>query len=164
MQPYMSRSEAKMRGMSQYFTGIPCKNGHTTYRYTASGACAGCIREYNRPVENSTMQIRKRLRDEFVQKRFRLYETDHSLFLASVWAKGLEIVPALTIADVDTKLQPSDRSAGTGMFAFLCHPSHIEELHSIAAGLMRAHSPYTAQQLAAAREKFISLGGDPDNP
>ena len=164
MQPYMSRSAAKLQGLSQYFTGIPCKNGHTTYRYTASGACAGCIREYNRPVENSTMQIKKKLREEFVQKRFRLYETDRELFAASVWARGLEIIPALSLADVDLKLQPSDRTAGTGMFAFLCHPSHIDELHSIARGLMRAHSPYSAQQIAEARKKFIELGGDPDNP
>lgn len=27
---------------TKYFTGKPCKNGHTTYRYTASAICADC--------------------------------------------------------------------------------------------------------------------------
>lgn len=39
----ISRAEAKRAGLNRYFTGIPCKNGHVDFRYTASGACKGCI-------------------------------------------------------------------------------------------------------------------------
>ena len=164
MNPYINRSEAKARRLSQYFTGVPCKNGHLTYRYTSSGACAGCIREHNRPVENSVMSVRKQLRAEFVQKRFRLFESDVGVFGTSVWAMSVELVPAVTLADVTLNVAASDRAAGTGMYAFMCHPSHIEELIAIARSLTHAHSNLTAEQVADARARFIALGGDPDAP
>lgn len=163
MQLYMSRNEAKLLGVTQYFTGIKCKNGHLTYRYTSSGACAACIREHNRPVENSIMQVRKKIRDEFAQKRFRLYDGDYEIFAASVWSKGLEIISALTQSDIDPKLQPTDRQAGTGLYAFMCHPSHIEELQSVAASLRAARSTITPEVLERARAKWIALGGNPDS-
>lgn len=37
-----SRAEAFAVGGTKYYTGKPCSTGHVTYRYTASGACAGC--------------------------------------------------------------------------------------------------------------------------
>lgn len=30
-------------GEKQYFTGIPCKNGHTCNRFTSSGGCTKCV-------------------------------------------------------------------------------------------------------------------------
>lgn len=164
MDTFIIRSEAKARRLTQYFTGIPCKNGHLTYRYTASGACAGCIREHNRPIEGSVMSVRRQLREEFVQKRFRLYESDAGVFGAAVWAMSAELVQAISLPDVTLNISPTDRTAGTGMYAFLCHPSHIEELQTIANGMMRAHMDVTDEQLAKARLEFIELGGDPDAP
>jgi len=40
------RSEAKERGLKKYFTGKPCKHGHTCERVTLSGACLECYRNY----------------------------------------------------------------------------------------------------------------------
>lgn len=163
MKPYTSRSEAKAQGLTQYFTGVPCKNGHLTYRYTSSGACAGCIREHNKPTANSVISVRKQLRSEFVQKRFRLYESDVGIFGTSVWAMATEILPGVGLSDVALNVAPSDRAGGTGMYAFMCHPSHIEELLSIAINLVRKHNNLTDEQVANARAKFIALGGDPDS-
>ena len=36
------QAEAQARGEKTYATGTPCRNGHLTYRYTSSGACAEC--------------------------------------------------------------------------------------------------------------------------
>lgn len=36
------RSEAKAAGIARYFTGVPCKYGHTTERQTSDGACIVC--------------------------------------------------------------------------------------------------------------------------
>ena len=36
------RSEAKAAGLGRYFTGTPCKHGHTAERQTSDGACVVC--------------------------------------------------------------------------------------------------------------------------
>lgn len=36
------RLNAARSGITKYYTGKPCKRGHVTYRYTASGMCAEC--------------------------------------------------------------------------------------------------------------------------
>jgi hypothetical protein len=41
MEP-ITRAEAKAKGLKQYFTGKPCKRGHTAKRYTSIGACITC--------------------------------------------------------------------------------------------------------------------------
>lgn len=37
------RRVAQSIGLSEYFTGNPCKNGHIARRKTANGACARCV-------------------------------------------------------------------------------------------------------------------------
>lgn len=38
----MTRREAAEKGLTKYFTGRPCKRGHLTHRYVASGNCSKC--------------------------------------------------------------------------------------------------------------------------
>ena len=38
----VSRAEAKARGSSSYYTGKPCKHGHTEKRWTIDGGCSAC--------------------------------------------------------------------------------------------------------------------------
>lgn len=33
---------ARENGLTRYYTGEPCQNGHTSGRYTKSGVCVGC--------------------------------------------------------------------------------------------------------------------------
>jgi len=37
-----SVAEAKVLGSNKYYTGVPCKHGHLTYRYTKDRICATC--------------------------------------------------------------------------------------------------------------------------
>jgi hypothetical protein len=39
----VTREEAIARGFVKYYTGVPCKHGHDTYRYTTSGGCQYCV-------------------------------------------------------------------------------------------------------------------------
>lgn len=41
-------SQAKIRKLKFYYTGIPCCNGHRTQRYTADKHCVECKRIKNR--------------------------------------------------------------------------------------------------------------------
>jgi hypothetical protein len=40
------RATAKAEGKTTYFTGRPCKNGHLTFRQTASGSCVDCAKVF----------------------------------------------------------------------------------------------------------------------
>lgn len=40
----ISRTEARARGLTHFFTGKPCKHGHTSRRFTSSAACVDCKR------------------------------------------------------------------------------------------------------------------------
>lgn len=40
--PIMTRKEAVKEGLSKYWTGSVCVNGHIRQRYSASGICTGC--------------------------------------------------------------------------------------------------------------------------
>jgi hypothetical protein len=37
-----TRKQAKEQGSKTYFTGLPCKHGHTVFRYTSGGHCSEC--------------------------------------------------------------------------------------------------------------------------
>jgi 5-methylcytosine-specific restriction endonuclease McrA len=41
----IGRDEASKRGLTYYFTGKPCTNGHIAPRYVNDGACAECAKE-----------------------------------------------------------------------------------------------------------------------
>ena len=40
----ITKSDAKSHGLTTYFTGKPCKHGHISPRYVASGMCKECSR------------------------------------------------------------------------------------------------------------------------
>lgn len=46
-QKIISRDEAIELGLSKYFSGVPCKNGHVRERQTVYGNCLGCMAEAN---------------------------------------------------------------------------------------------------------------------
>lgn len=55
-----TRKEAMQAFSGKYCTNLPCINGHTTYRYTDTGACAACVRGYNKKL--SAEGFRNRIR------------------------------------------------------------------------------------------------------
>ena len=48
----ISRAEARAQGLSEYYTGKPCKHGHLTVRVVLDAKCRQCKRDRNnRPSE-----------------------------------------------------------------------------------------------------------------
>ena len=47
----ISRKEAKLKGLTKYFTGKPCKNGHSAYR-KIDGGCSECGRIKTRSLRS----------------------------------------------------------------------------------------------------------------
>jgi hypothetical protein len=42
MPEVVTQQQAKTRGRSRFFTGLPCKNGHVAERYTNARTCVEC--------------------------------------------------------------------------------------------------------------------------
>lgn len=42
-----TREEARTKGLKTYFTGVPCKNGHTAERRTSNKQCTKCLKEWH---------------------------------------------------------------------------------------------------------------------
>lgn len=62
----MERKEAAVMGLTKYETGRPCRNGHTTYRYTASGTCSCCINGKPLNMNDNRTALSKMLAEETV--------------------------------------------------------------------------------------------------
>lgn len=45
-----TRAFAALQGHRRFFTGRPCKHGHTVARFTSSGACTACANPLSRYV------------------------------------------------------------------------------------------------------------------
>ena len=60
----ITRKEAKAQGLKKYFTGNPCKNGHTAERQTSNGICIACSNikqkeKYEADPEKARARVRK---------------------------------------------------------------------------------------------------------
>jgi hypothetical protein len=43
-----TRAEALKAGLKKYYTGVPCKFNHVSFRYTTTGACVDCVSGHGR--------------------------------------------------------------------------------------------------------------------
>ena len=50
MTTIITRKEAKIAGLTKYFTAKECRNGHLAERYVQSGSCSQCINGNLRPI------------------------------------------------------------------------------------------------------------------
>jgi 5-methylcytosine-specific restriction endonuclease McrA len=87
----ISRAEAKARGLKRWFSGEPCKQGHTAERSTAHGVCIECrlanfkawekanparrkaYIEANREKKNAKNKARRAAKPEAVRARLKAY-------------------------------------------------------------------------------------------
>ena len=82
----ISRKEAKEKGLTRYFTGIPCAAGHLSERLTSDGHCITCSRinqKKNRSTPEYKAKDRERAKKRWADpvKRAKLSETREK------WAK-----------------------------------------------------------------------------
>lgn len=64
----VTRSEARARGLTRYYTGVPCKQGHLSERSVSEGKCYECIRLRNRKYRAKDPEKFKRLQKAHREK------------------------------------------------------------------------------------------------
>jgi len=57
--PVISRDVARMANMVRYNTGLPCRKGHQSPRYTASGQCTICCENRRRGTNRGNLHSYK---------------------------------------------------------------------------------------------------------
>lgn len=144
----IERAEAKAKGLNTYFTGRPCRNGHLTYRYTLSGSCSECINGDRHAPVDPTKPARREAKAQLVLLRVRAYDGDRDNIAAAAWALAVMRYPVLLPADIDPKLLPSDKTAGTALYAFYCHAEDVAQLREIAKAAMAQHQSDVAVRRA----------------
>lgn len=135
-----SRSEARSRGLSQYFTGIPCRNGHVTYRYTQSGTCSGCIRSYSAPPEVLQQRVETRSRiGEMISFRARIHTSDLAFFRSIVIGASQVREPGVRPSDCWRNSVGTGSDNNTAVYTFSCFTEDVENLKQTALQLFKAH-------------------------
>ncbi len=101
------RDAAKKAGLTQYFTGKPCLNGHVAKRSTATGQCLECQRgsrkRYNAaPGRKEAHRLRqaKRVRDGLERAAYKRNPRSRWLAGARSRAKRSSVPFDLTAADI----------------------------------------------------------------
>jgi hypothetical protein len=60
----ISRNDAKLLGLKKYFTGVPCKNGHVSERYTDTFVCQQCVNGVRGSSQTTNLDVQiQTLRD-----------------------------------------------------------------------------------------------------
>ncbi len=120
------RYAARERGDAIYMTGKPCANNHIAHRYTSSGACSECLNPI-RPAGS------------FPLIRVRAYHDDRDVLASTAHIMALAHDPKIKLTHIDDGRVATHNAAGTGMYAFKCHPDDHTAFRELAVGLVAAH-------------------------
>lgn len=165
----ISRKDAIARGLKSYFTGEQCKHGHIAPRYVLNGGCSECIKlaNYRNPDVGIIQNARRIAIATLIRVNIRAFAKDYAALAAAAYALAIARYPQLQISDVDPKLIPKDRQAGTGLYAFNCHIDDEVALKSIGLAMLHAHTKnmdeYRQRSLQAAQGLVNSQEPDKSN-
>ena len=157
-----TRRLALRAGDSKYKTGIPCKSGHVTYRYTASGACSGCISaagieaRYGSPEKRDEAVTLREVREaavrDLVETKLRCYDADLDTLRSVAVAVTMGRHPSLERQDIISNKPPGASEGGTRLHRFNVAPSDVDQLRATAGALLNARGP----DIAAARQRMLA--------
>lgn len=114
---FKNRSDALKTGDTQYFTGKPCKYGHLSHRYTASGACAQCVSNASataREAVGITPRARARVDAQRAEERAALLRQRE---------ERAEALQHIRVANIPVR------------------PQHVDAMFELAIGLCLTHYP-----------------------
>ena len=82
--------EAKERGLKRYFTGEPCKYGHTDERKVIDRSCVTCNREKSRRHSAATKKWREENRERDLANKKKHYEDNKEVYLEKSRTQRIE--------------------------------------------------------------------------
>lgn len=167
----ITRQQAITDGLNKYFTGEPCRNGHTAERYTHSSTCQSCITQY-RPQNNSPRErsavVELRRKQDLIKIRVELNFKDVPTFKSAMWMAAFLIDQSVTEDDLLTNNSPKALSHERALYTFRTFQANHSELYKMAKDLERARAisdpiqkipmdPKMAEAIANAQESPSAL-------
>lgn len=133
----ITRQRAIKERLHKYYTGVQCKNGHISQRYTYNSVCLECIH----PKIESPLGAERALRNEQRVKRlkgigklqrakFRVENSNLTTFRILVQGLALMECAELRVTDVESKARPIYGSVFS-IWAFRVFPSMVPVLRRL---------------------------------
>lgn len=150
-----TRKQARENGHKTYFTNMPCKNDHVTYRYVQSGTCAGCIKDANSILKPDEF-VRHLAVLQLVQIKLRAYDSDIRSLTEAAWALAVMRFPMLRLTDICPRINPSFRTSDTAVYAFYCHVEDVPALREISVNFINTHSIFDKKTPSQVQQEIAS--------
>lgn len=146
-----SRKDAINAGENTYFTGVPCVNGHTAYRYTKSATCSACImanrphtatKDTPPPDENAVAVRAQTLaaRNELVLMRFRADFSDANALSEYALALTMARYPLVDPVLLRKPSKPTMTQGSNAMIGVWINPSDRPAVDQMRASLWTKHT------------------------
>lgn len=153
----VNRADAIKRNLREYFTGLPCKNGHLAKRYTQSSACYECIHPNILRPGAELRESRAAARRRMVVKKFRISHAGINTFMAQAYALALSYEGSLQMSDLETRGRVFNLCSWAGIYPVRIFPEMEPYLRPLE--LQRWEEPTSAPALAVPGEYWPE--GDP---
>lgn len=147
----ISRAEAKALGLSKYFTGQPCNNGHTSPRWTNHGTCAKCQYAKQKNKINNDPQLRAILAER-QRVRFAAKSSDPE-WRAKLFKRQYERYKVKSASDPQRKAKAAARQRAWRAAKYASDPEWRAKLLKDQCARNKAKSDSDPQWKAKVRER-----------
>lgn len=124
-----TRSQAITDQLFRYYTGIPCKRGHLSQRYTNTGACISCL---NPKIPNTLLAVRGEAKAKMKIFKVALDVCDREQYTKIVHTYAQLREPKLYESDVCPRFDPRGVDGGRWVYSFRAFPADVPYLIRIA--------------------------------
>lgn len=149
MQPQIiSRSAARGRELTRYFTGAPCKHGHIAERYTRNGECLTCS-------ANKVRRYREQYRAKCCQRlrtSYKKYRVSRLAYARSYYLRNLAKLKRQSKARATARRARNRKADNESKYAWKrANPVAARKIHSLAnrkrRAAQRANGSFTRKQI-----------------
>lgn len=138
----ITRKRAIRDGLVRYYTGEPCKSGHTSERYTSTAGCIECLRP-NLTIAAKIPRANERSRklqliSDMVRARFVLHEQNVEAFRFMQLTLSQSRDASVTSVDLLTGVLPRAHGPMQRLHTYRVFPEHVETLHEYERSLAAA--------------------------
>lgn len=171
----VTRSHAIQQGLSKYFTGEPCKNGHIAQRYVQSCTCEMCIKAsvIATPDPQRSEMAKERLniareRLELSKERARLREEEQKQRSERMQIRAEELkIKAARVAAHSIRSEVLDSKAQFMKIRAVCPPEDLPVMKEFVHGLALIRIPSIKMAdvcpLSLSRDGFFTFLCSPED-
>jgi hypothetical protein len=116
----LTRQQAIEQRETSYFTGVACKRGHISERWTRNGGCKKCMYP---DFVSKTRLSKSDIRSGMTIRKFRVKPTDLDNFKMTLWALSMLRRKELELSDLETRREITRGPGETYIYSFWIFPA-----------------------------------------